>query len=90
MRKSKAAKKFLNFVVVASHYKPQAVGAVLENKAEVQTNPQFKPGCGEFADAQPLMPVRMAEIPLQNLQGPADFAARFLGILPHRGTKDPA
>ena len=76
--------------MVASHYEPQAIGAVLENKADAQTDTQLKPGSGEFADAQPLMPVRMAEIPLQNLQGPADFAARFTGILPHRGTKDPA
>jgi hypothetical protein len=80
----------LDLIVVASHYEPQAVGAVLENKADAQTDPQLKPGCGEFADAQPLMPVRMAEIPLQNLQGPADFATRFPGIPSHRGTKDPA
>ena len=76
--------------MIAGHDEPQAVGAVLENKAEAQADPQFKPRSGQFAEAQTLMPVGMAEIPLQNLQCPANFAARFPRIPSHRVTKGSA
>ena len=68
--------------MAAGHYKQQAIGAILENQPDAQASANFKKVTRQFADAQSLVPVRMPEIPLQKLQGQANFTPDFLGIGP--------
>jgi len=60
---SKSAQKLLHFVVIASHQKQKAIGAVLENQPNVQPNADFKIISRQLADVQTLMTMRMTKIP---------------------------
>jgi hypothetical protein len=80
----------LNFVVIAGHHKPKALGAILENQPDVQPHPYFKKVPRQLANAQTLMTVRMAEIPFQMLQRQPNFPTRLFGIIPDTRAKWPA
>ena len=67
--------------MMASHHKQKAVGPILKNQANVQSDPEFKKIPSQLANVQPAMPVRMAKIPLQLLQSQPYFRARFFGML---------
>jgi len=69
----------LNFVVIAGHHKPKALGAILENQPDVQPHPDFKKIPRQLANAQTLMTVRITEIPFQMLQRQPDFPRVSLG-----------
>jgi hypothetical protein len=77
---SKSAQELLHFGVIASFHEQEAIGAVLEDQPNVQPHADFKEASRQLADAQTLMTMRMAEIPLQVLQRQSNFAARLFGI----------
>ena len=70
----------MHFGVIASFHKQKALSAVLENQPDVQPHAYFKEASRQLADAQTLMTMRMAEIPLQVLQRQSNFAAYLFGI----------
>jgi hypothetical protein len=77
---SKSAQEFLHFVVIAGHHEQKAIGAILKNQPDVESDTNFKKVSRQLANAQSLMPVRLAEIPFQMSQCQSDFTARFPGI----------
>jgi hypothetical protein len=77
---SKSAQELLHFAVIASFHKQKAIGAVLKNQSDVQSHADFKKASRQLADAQTLMTMWMAEIPLQVPQRQSNFAAGLFGI----------
>jgi hypothetical protein len=77
---SKAAEELLHFRVIASHYKKQALRAVLENQSDVQSHADFKEAPRQLAETQSLMTMRMTEIPLHALQRQPNSATGLFGI----------
>src|SRR5258708_1669758 len=69
--------------MVSDHDEQKAIGTILENRTNVQTGLNLKIRRGKFSDAQALMPARMTEISLQQLQCPANLSPSLLGILAH-------
>ena len=80
----------MHFGVIASFHKQKAIGAVLKNQSDVQSHADFKKASRQLADAQPLMTMWMAEIPLQVPQRQSDFRARLPGIIPDACAERPA
>ena len=76
----RSTQELLHFGVIASFDKQKAIGAVLKNQSDIQSHADFKKASRQLADAQTLMTMRMAEIPLQVLQRPSNSAARRFGI----------
>ena len=79
---SNPAQELLHFVMAAGQDEQKAVGAVLKNQPDVQSNPDLEKIPCQPADAQSSMPVRMTEITLQRLKGQADFPTRLFGKIP--------
>ena len=80
----------MHFGVIASFHKQKAIGAVLKNQSDVQSHADFKKASGQLADAQTLMAMRMAEIPLQVLQRQSNLAACLFGISADARAERPA
>ena len=80
----------MHFGVIASFHKQKAIGAVLKNQSDVQSHADFKKASRQLADAQTLMTMRMAEIPLQVLQRQSNLAACLFGISADARAERPA
>jgi hypothetical protein len=75
-----SAQELLHFGVIASHQEHKAISAILEYQPNVQSDADFKDASCQLANAQSLMAMRMAEIPLQVLQRQSNFVAGRFGV----------